>query len=259
MRVAGVQLDIAWEDPAESFRRVEPLARAAVEQGARLLVLPEMFATGFSMNVPALAAAAPEIEAWVRALAYDLQLTVVAGIAAGLPDDARGCNLALAFDPDGQPLARYQKIHPFTFGGEHRHFAGGQALSRLEVEGVRITPFICYDLRFPEIFRAAADRSDLMLVIANWPRARRHAWRTLLMARAIENQVYVLGVNRVGEGGGLEYVGDSMLIDPLGEPIAEAPEGPGLVAGDVSPARVVEVRERFSFLRDRQPEVYRKL
>lgn len=261
MKVAGLQLDIAWEAPAENFARVERLARTAVEEGARLLVLPEMFATGFSMQVEKLAALAPQIEAWLAALAYDLQVWVLAGVADRdrTRSERPGQNLALVFNPDGQRVSRYQKIHPFSYGEEHKHYHGGTQLIQFEVEGVHITPFICYDLRFPELFRAAASRSDLMVVIASWPSARRHAWSSLLVARAIENQCYVLGVNRVGEGQGLHYSGDSGLWNPLGEPLGVLNAEPGLVLGEVLPSEVVRVRERFPFLLDRREDVYQQL
>lgn len=265
MWVAGIQLDVAWENPTENFRRVEILARKAVEQGARLLVLPEMFATGFSMNLEVLAQQAPTIESWVAGLAYDLQVTVVAGMANVDADrqsqglGRAGVNLALVYNPDGQKVGAYQKIHPFSYGEEHKHYHGGASLLNFETEGLRIAPFICYDLRFPEVFRLVADQTDVMLVIASWPSARRHAWRSLLVARAIENQCFVLGVNRVGEGGGLSYAGDSLLIDPLGQILVDAGDAAGLVMGDVDAESVVKVRDRFPFLKDRQPDLYRRL
>ncbi len=261
MKIAGIQLDIAWENPEENFRRADSLAREALLQGARIIVLPEMFATGFSMNVSSLSAAAPRIKGFLQSLARELSIIVVGGVAEALPDDplGRGCNLALVFGPDGGLISRYQKIHPFSYGHEQKYYAGGTSLGAFVADDLRITPFVCYDLRFPEIFRAAADRSDLMLVIANWPAARFHAWRTLLMARALDCQCFVLGVNRVGQGGGLDYPGGTMLVDPMGAIIQEAAPGQGFVLGNVSPEDVTAVRDRFSFLKDRKPDVYRRL
>ena len=261
MKVAGLQTDIAWLDPEENFQRVRQLAETAVSHGARLLVLPEMFATGFSMNVELLAGWAGKIEGFLQVLAYDLQVFVVGGVADAAVGrvDRPGRNWALAFDPDGAVVARYQKIHPFSYGEESRHYHGGQALSGFEADGVYIVPYICYDLRFPEVFRAAASQADLILVIASWPAARRHAWKSLLVARAIENQCFVLGVNRVGEGGGLMYQGDSVLLDPLGIERSQPLVGPGLVEGEVNGPEVQAVRERFPFLADRQPTLYARL
>lgn len=253
--VAGVQMDIAWEDPAESFARARALAERAVSGGARLVVLPEMFATGFSMNSVAMAAHAPAVTAFLSELAVELGVFVAGGFAD--PHEPRPRNACAVFSPSGAELGRYHKIHPFSLAREDRFFVGGERLVTVEVEGARVTPIICYDLRFSEPFRETAAATDLYLVIANWPEARRHHWRTLLVARAIENQAWVLGVNRVGEGNRLQYAGDSLLVDPLGEVRAAATMDPAVVAGAVDVERVAALRAKYSFVADRRPEVYR--
>ncbi|MFN8423575.1 MAG: nitrilase-related carbon-nitrogen hydrolase [Anaerolineae bacterium] len=185
------------------------------------------------------------------------------------PGPGRPRNAASLIDPRGDEALRYHKIHPFTFGGEDAHYDGGDALPTADVDGVRVTPLICYDLRFPEPFRAAADRTDLFVVIASWPATRAAHWSALLAARAIENQAYVLGVNRVGEGGGLAYGGGSVLHDPWGGVVASAGGGDGtaigdaarggngrLVVGAVDAAVVADARARFSALADRRGDVY---
>ena len=140
--------------------------------------------------------------------------------------------------------------------------AGSGSRFRLEtvaIEGVRVTPLICYDLRFPEPFRIAAEDTDLFVVIANWPEKRSNAWRNQIRARAIENQAYLLGVNRVGDGSGEPHVGDSALLSPFGESVAEAGAEPALVTGEVDPAVVAEARKRFGFLEDRRPAIYARI
>jgi predicted amidohydrolase len=179
---------------------------------------------------------------------------VIGGLAA--PGADRPRNACLLVDPAGAEVLCYHKLHPFSLAGEDRHYEAGDQVCTAEVEGVRVTPLICYDLRFPEPFRAVADRTDLFVVVASWPEARRRHWSALLAARAIENQAFVLGVNRVGEGDGLAYRGDSALIDPLGGVIAAAAVQPGVVRGEVAASAVAEIRARFSFLADRRPEVY---
>ncbi len=255
--VAGVQLDIAWEDPASSLVRAGAQVAAAAAAGARLVVLPEMFATGFSMNAEAMATHAEAIGGWLAEAARRHGLWLLAGLA--VPGEIRPRNEARLVDPDGAVRATYHKVHPFSLAREHEHFEGGERLPTAEIEGVRVTPIVCYDLRFPELFRAAAARTDLFVVIANWPEARRAHWSTLLAARAIENQVWVLGVNRVGEGGGLRYTGDSALHDPQGAAVATRAAQVGLVLGSVDAAEVAAVRARFSFLADRRPGVYAAL
>ena len=256
MIVAGLQLDIAWEAPDENFARASALAEQAVRDDARLLVLPEMLATGFSMDADAIAQHADRIQTFLGDLAARLDVWVMGGYAEPGDRPRNACSL---YDPHGSEQLRYHKIHPFTLAGENEHYDGGAALPTVEVEGVRVTPLICYDLCFPEPFRVAAERTDLFCVIANWPEQRRNAWRVLLRARAIENQCYVLGVNRVGDAEGHAHAGDSALIEPLGESVAKVDHRPAVVRGDVDTKRVAATRGLFSFLADRRPDVYRSL
>ncbi len=256
MRVAIVQMDLAWEDVSENHRRASRLAADAAARGARLAVFPEMFSTGFSMAADRIAQ--PEggaSETFLRETARDLGIWLLASVPeAGRP---RPRNVALLVSPGGA-VTRYAKIHPFTFGGEDRHYAPGERVVTAAVEDLRVTPLICYDLRFPEPFRLAAGETDLFAVIANWPDSRREHWRALLRARAIENQAYVIGVNRAGEGGGLSYAGDSAAIDPMGETLAEAGPGETVLVCDVDPETVTAIRGRFPALLDVRPESYRR-
>ena len=153
--------------------------------------------------------------------------------------------------PDGT-VHRYRKIHPFTFGGEDKSFRAGSELSTVEIGGLRVSPLVCYDLRFADEFWGLAETTDVYLVPANWPEKRRLHWQVLLQARAIENQAYVVGVNRVGEGGRLSYCGDSRIVDPAGELLATAAGGETMLLADLSAERVAEVRDRFRFLQDRR-------
>jgi len=257
MIVAGLQLNIVWEDPAENFRRTENLVGEAVDRGARVLALPELFATGFSMRSEAMAAHAADVRAFLSGIAAKCGVWVIGGYAE--PGVERPANACGVFAPDGDEVLHYCKIHPFSLAHEPEHYEAGEDLHTLEIEGVRVTPLICYDLRFPELFRAAAATTDLFVVIANWPTRRAHAWRTLLAARAIDDQAWVLGVNRVGDAEGHPHRGDTSLLDPWGEVVATLADEEGVVTGKVDAAVVREARERFSFLDDRRPDVYRRL
>ena len=257
MIVAGIQFDIAWEDPEENFRRVRPLLRVAADQGAQLIALPEMFATGFSMRAEAMAAHAPATRDFLAEAASDLGVWLAGGFAEPGPD--RPVNACGVFSPSGEEILHSLKIHPFTLAGEDQHFDAGTAVESIEIDGVRVTPLICYDLRFPELFRLSAARTDLFLVIANWPIRRSQAWRTLLAARAIDDQAWVLGVNRVGEAQGYLHRGDTTLLDPWGSVVATLAEEPGVVIGEVDAGVVRTARERFRFLEDRRPDLYRTL
>lgn len=265
MIVAGIQMDIAWEDPEENFRRVEAMVRRGMNaepprSTPDLLVLPEMFATGFTMDSSKAAAFSDRTREFLATLAQGLGLHVLGGYAE--PSEPRPANACSLFGPDGGEMLHFRKLHPFSFGREDEHYVAGDSLVTADVEGTRVTPLICYDLRFPEPFRTAADDTDLFCVIANWPAKRDDAWSTLLRARAMENQAYVLGVNRVGRGGGEDHSGGSALLDPLGraadETVPEASHA-GVVWGTVDPDEVASARAHFSALKDRRLDLYRRL
>ena len=255
VKIAGLQPDIAWENPEENFRRVARLAEHAVRAGARLLALPEAFATGFSMRAVPMVEHTESTRHFLSELAQTHGVWILGGyIELG---DSRPVNACSVIGPDGREALHCRKIHPFTLAGEHEHFEAGSTVRTGTIDGIRITPLICYDLRFVELFRAAASQTDLFIVIANWPAARAYAWRTLLAARAIDCQAYVLGVNRVGDAEGHPHRGDTTLVDPLGRVVETLADDPGVVLGEVDAATVAEVRRRYPFLADRRPEVYR--
>jgi predicted amidohydrolase len=252
MKIAGVQHDVAWEDRDTTLARLEPQLRAAAGTGARLVVLTEMFPTGFSMEPERVAEpeGGPSSE-FLRTQAADLGVWLAGSVPIQPDGGGRPVNRLLLAGPSGE-LHHYDKIHPFTYSGEHEHYAAGTAPITVDVEGVRVTPFVCYDLRFADEFWAEAGSTDCYVVVANWPAARRAHWQALLVARAIENQAYVVGVNRVGEGGGLQYAGDSRIIDPLGEILAAGAGGETILLADVDPDVVAETRKRYPFLADRR-------
>jgi predicted amidohydrolase len=252
MRVAAIQHDIVWEDAEATRRHVSPMIEQAAAAGARLIVLTEMFATGFSMHPDRIAEdEGGPIERFLveRAGRHDAYL--VASIAQRGPDGAYRNNAVVA-KPDGG-VHRYAKIHPFSFAGEHARYAAGVDFLTVEIDGLRVTPFVCYDLRFADEFWACAADTDLYVVPANWPEPRREHWRSLLQARAIENQAYVVGVNRVGAVKDLEHLGDSVVIDPLGRRLTEASGIETVLLAEVSAETVQAVRTKFPFLADRRP------
>lgn len=253
MRVALIQLDPAWEDAAANHVRAERRLREAAALGARLAVLPEMFNVGFTMDTSLAEPAEGPTETMLREAADGLGMWILAGI----PETPGPRNMAVLVSPAGE-VRRYAKIHPFSFGDETKHYAAGDRVVTWEVEGLRVTPFVCYDLRFPEPFRLAADDTDAYVVIANWPERRARHWRTLLRARAIEDQAFVLGVNRVGEGGGLAYAGNSAAVDPWGETLVEGAGQESVLVADIDPAAVTRARASFPPLRDRRPDAYRR-
>jgi predicted amidohydrolase len=256
MKLALVQMDLAWERVEENHRRARNLLELAKERGAALVLLPEMFSTGFSMDSGRIAQDPEGPSAtFLRETAHQLGLHLLASVPiAGEPAPR---NTAILASPTGT-LTRYAKIHPFSFSGEDRAYAAGERVVTVEVDGVRVTPFVCYDLRFPEPFRLAAEETDLFAVVANWPRERIGHWSLLLRARAVENLAFVAGVNRVGEGGKLQYPGASAVISPLGETLVEGGDEEAVLVCEVDSTAVAEARARFPFLRDRRPLAYRR-
>jgi predicted amidohydrolase len=259
MKVAAIQHDVVWEDGAATRARLAPMIAAAAGAGARLIVLTEMFPVGFTMRPEALAEpvdgpsaeflheSAQAHSVWVCGSIPTQPGRGISGSASG-----KAVNRLLLVAPDGT-RHHYDKIHPFTYGGEAEHYDGGTSFLTVDIEGLKTSFFICYDLRFANEFWALAPGTDCYVIPANWPESRRAHWQSLLSARAIENQAYVVGVNRVGEGGGLTYCGDSRIIDPLGEVIASGARTEALLVAEVDPAMVTATRDRFRFLQDRRP------
>jgi len=255
MKVAAIQHDIVWEKGDETRAHVRPMIAEAAAAGARLIVLSEMYATGFSMEPERIAEdeGGPNEQFLVDAAAeHDAYL--IASIAQRGPDGNYRNNAVLA-RPDGT-VTRYAKIHPFSFAGEHERYTAGTERCTVTVEGLRVSPFVCYDLRFADEFWPLALATDCYVVPANWPQSRRSHWSALLRARAIENQAYVVGVNRVGAVRELGHSGGSVIIDPLGavlagdEAVDESREA--VYCADIDPATVREVRAKFPFLADRR-------
>jgi predicted amidohydrolase len=250
--VAGLQFDIAWENKPENFSTVGRLLSRATPQKDSLVVLPEMFATGFSMNVSLVAESyGGETEQFLAGVAKEFGIYLVAG-APMRGRDGRARNKALVFSPAGELLAFYAKMRPFTPGGEKEHYVAGDHSVTFQWHGSTVSPFVCYDLRFPELFReaAAAHRPELFVVIANWPDKRIHHWVALLQARAIENQAYVIGVNRIGKDPYYTYCGRSLIVDPQGAILADAGTKEGLISAQLDLANLRKYREGLPFLAD---------
>jgi predicted amidohydrolase len=260
MRIAAVQHDIVWEDRDANFARLAPQVARAVAAGAEFVLLTETFSTGFSMtpgigepeggpSAQFLGGLAAEHGVWVGGTCPEI--AVGAGGEGGGGSDLPYNSFVIA-GPDGT-VHRYRKLHPFTHAGEHERFRAGEAPVTVDIGGLRVTPFVCYDLRFADVFWRAAPGTDVYLVPANWPSPRRLHWQALLQARAIENQAYVVGCNRVGRAGdGTEHAGDSRIVSPMGELLATAAGVETIVLADVDPAEVTATRDQLRFIPDRR-------
>ncbi len=252
MKVAAAQMDILWHDRDINHAKIRDMAQRAKEAGADLIVFPEMAATGFSMDTAITAepldGPTPTL---FRDLARDLEITIVGGFVLQR-EEGRPQNVSLTVDRNGVDLALYAKIHLIGLLQEDQHYDPGDRTVSFRLGDIEAASLICYDLRFPEVFRPLTDRCCLVLVIASWPAVRQRHWDILLPARAVDNQLYIVGVNRVGEGGGLLFTGGSAIIDPAGEIIAHGGDKETLLFGDINPQRVQQVRSDMPFVKDRK-------
>lgn len=251
MQIYALQLDSIWEDKQANFAKVQALLSAAPPVAGSLIVLPEMFATGFSCELTVTAEAlAGETEIFLKSLAQQWQCTVLAGLVTKNAN-GQGLNQALVISPDGSELARYTKIHPFNLGGESVAHTPGKDTLVFEWQGLKVAPLVCYDLRFPELARSALKQgAEVLIYIAAWPARRIQHWLTLLQARAIENQAYVLGVNRCGQEPQYSYCGRSVLVDPHGVIVADASDGEKILKAEIHPATLREWRRDFPAVTD---------
>jgi predicted amidohydrolase len=254
VRVAAVQLDVAWEDKPSNHAKVRALLGGSPPPPGTLVVLPEMFSTGFSTNVAGIAEGdGRPTERFLSELARERGVTTLGGVV-NLQADGLGRNEAVVFDPRGDLVARYAKIHPFSLAGESRFYASGQEVVLFRMGDFTVAPFVCYDLRFPEVFRRGVRKgAQLFCVIASWPEPREAHWMALLKARAIENQAYVVGVNRCGRDPKLAYSGRSQIIDPRGSVLADAGGAEGVISCDLDLPALEAYRLEFPALADMKP------
>jgi len=252
MKVAVIQHDITWADRKANFRDLSILIADAAAVGASFVVLTEMFSTGFVVDRDDIGEpiGGPSSQFLIE-MAKQHNVWIAGSCPEVSTGDSRPFNSLVVASPAGIET-RYNKIHPFTYGGEDKHFRAGESHQSVTVHGVRTSLSVCYDLRFADEYWTQALHTDLYIVPANWPASRREHWMALLKARAIENQAYVIGCNRVGDGGGLHYAGDSMIINPLGEVLAMGEDSQTILFADIDPEVVVATRSKFPFLQDRR-------
>lgn len=250
LKVAAIQMDIIWENKRENFLKLDKLFEGL--NGVDLVILPETFATGFTMKSEKFSeSSCGETEEFLLQWAEKLDALLVGGWIESNPN-GNPFNTVSLVNPSGE-ISRYRKIHPFSYGGEDKTFSSGNKIIQVEWNGFKITPFICYDLRFPEIFRRVVGNTDLFIIPANWPSPRIHHWLTLLKARALENQAYVVGVNRVGVAGTIRKLyhnGYSGLFHPFGGDTILGSEREEVLVFSLDLDELKKVREEFPYLKD---------
>ena len=252
MKVHLIQFSPLWEDKEANFTRVENLIQKSSSEPGSLVVLPEAFATGFSLNLQVTCDGEPEqTHAFLSRLSSTHKIWILAGLITPDPDSAMGKNLAVLFNPEGERVGEYQKMYPFTPMGEDKVHLVGQESQIFSIGDFYLCPVLCYDLRFPELFRASVKQgANLFVVLASWPDSRMSHWHALLKARAIENQAYVIGVNRTGSDPNHQYAGGSKVIDPMGKTSAESNMEEELVSFTLEHTLMEDWRSSFPALED---------
>jgi omega-amidase len=254
LTITTIQTGVQWEDKSANLKRLEERI-LAIPEPTELVVLPEMFSTGFSMRPQALAESmdGPTL-AWMQEMAARKKIILTGSII--IEEEGNYYNRLIWMLPNGQ-YGSYDKRHRFAYAGEHEQYTAGHKRLIASVKGWRVLLLVCYDLRFPVWSRqrplpdATELEYDLLVYVANWPESRSHAWKTLLQARAIENQCFVAGVNAVGkDGNDIYYSGDTMILDPLGATLYHAAEKDETHTQTLRKEDLARVRQRFPFWKD---------
>ena len=246
LKIAIIQPDIVWENIQANLDRYSAIIDKI--ESTDVIILPEMFTTGFSMNPEILKENMDGISVqWMKKMAKEKDASVVGSLI--IEENEKTFNRAVWVFPDGK-IEFYDKRHLFAMGQEHLHYSAGTEKTIIEFRGWKFCPLICYDLRFP-VWSRNTENFDVLIYMANWPSPRHHHWKALLLARAVENQSYCIGVNRTGiDGSGLKYLGDSCVVSPKG--IAEfMGENETVKTFEISYSELVEYRKNFPFLADR--------
>ncbi|MHA6534476.1 carbon-nitrogen family hydrolase [Paenibacillus sp. BAC0078] len=259
MKISLIQLNIAFGNPQANYASAERHIRAAAADGAEVVILPELWTTGYDLT-RLTEIADPEgntAKAQLSGLARELGIHIVGGSVASRQDSGI-TNSMYIFNRSGELAGEYSKLHLFRLMDEHLYLQPGAAKGLFTLDGASCAGLICYDIRFPEWVRAhTALGAEILFISAEWPLPRLSHWRALLISRAIENQCYVVACNRAGDDPANTFAGHSMIIDPWGEIVCEASEGEEIVSGDIHLSKVREVRQQIPIFADRRPELYR--
>ncbi|KRE54437.1 carbon-nitrogen family hydrolase [Paenibacillus sp. Soil522] len=260
LRLALLQMHIDAGNPEANFAKLAGMLEEAVSQTDKpdVIMFPEMWNTGYALtDIQSIADRNGErTKAFLSEFSKKHQVHIIGGSIAELKED-KVLNTVYVFDRDGNVAADYSKIHLFRLMEEEKYLAAGDKLGKLEIEGAGAGMMICYDIRFPELARKLAlEGAKLLFVPAEWPHPRLHHWRTLLTARAIENQMFVIACNRMGSSGDTHFFGHSLVLDPWGEIIAEAGEEETILYADIDLALVDAVRSKIPVFEDRRPSIY---
>jgi len=258
MKLSLLQMDVIFKQPEKNRSKVEKMVQQAMESSPDVLVLPEMWNVGFFPdNVQELADNEGEPScSLLEKLAKKYNVNIVGGSIAN-KENGELVNTNYVFNRKGELIAKYNKIHLFSPSGEDKYFTPGTGINTYELDGIKAAAIICYDLRFVELVRMLAIKGiQILFIPAQWPHPRLEHWKTLVKARAIENQMFVAAVNGVGTADNLKFCGNSMLVDPWGEVLVNGGETEGIYSAEIDLAVIKDIRERINVFRDRKPLVY---
>jgi predicted amidohydrolase len=252
LKVFLIQFSPTWENKESNYSKVQNLIERSFPEPHSLVVLPEAFATGFSLNPKATTRAEPDqTYAFLSNISISHKIWILAGVIVPNENNTKAKNIAVLFNPNGKQVGVYQKMYPFTPMGEEKVHTRGKSTKTFHVEGFQLSPILCYDLRFPELFRMnIVQGTNLFVVIASWPKVRINHWHTLLQARAIENQAYVIGLNRTGKDPNHNYAGSSRIIDPTGKTVIEMKDKEEVASTKLDRKLVNQWRNTFPVLQD---------
>lgn len=249
LHVAGIQADLVWENPSENLRYFEDKI-TDLPNITDLVVLPEMFTTGFTMQPNNIAEPMNGLSIkWMKKLAEKFDFAITGSLV--IEENSKFFNRLVFVHPSGK-IETYDKRHSFTLAGEHKVYTSGKEILTINYKGWKIRPLICYDLRFP-VWARNTENYDLLIYMANWPITRIKAWNTLLKSRAIENMSYTIGVNRTGlDANNYQYSGSSLIVDYLGETLSNlAKNEVGIISAVLKKENQIKVREKLGFLKDK--------
>lgn len=258
MKIVTISLDQIWEDKKANMNQITNLMNIACQNHPDIVVFPEMTLTGFTMNSRDYAEYPENSEtiSFFSKLATDYSVTIIFGVILNTKE--KPTNNLVVLSRKGELLSRYEKIHPFSYSGEDNNYSKGNSIAQFEIDGINCSATICYDLRFPELYQILSVKSEIIFNIANWPERRVKDWSLLLHTRALENQCFIVGVNRTGiDGKGFQYIKSSAVIDPRGNDMMCTQINNVIDEYSINITDLEEYRKEFPVKKDRRVELYK--
>lgn len=258
MRIALGQTNIIWENKKANMEKCIDIIKNASKEKSDIIIFPEMSLTGFTMNTDTMAEIFENSETIKFFSETAKKYNIHIGFGVSIKYNDKALNKFIVCDNTGKIICNYSKMHPFSYGIEKKYYIGGESIESFTVNGIKCSPTICYDLRFPELYQICSKESIIIFTIANWPIERIEHWDLLLKSRALENQCFIVGVNRTGKDITLTYNGHSNIINPLGKALLKTEEKECIMIYDIDPQEAIDYRNSFKLKSDRREDIYKK-